>query len=368
MLTERHTGVAVYVLELIRALLKALPDHYELIIFAKTGSTPAIRKLMKGRGDFQVVEVPGKRFWTSWHLAWFLRRMPQAERPASMLFPAHAVPPFCPVPAVVTVHDLAFLLFPKHFTAADRFRLRLITKTGLNRARRVLAVSHATKQDLHRYYGLPEAKVNVTPLACDRSFFKPAAAAEVARVKKVYSLTKPYILAVGTVQRRKNYDRLIAAVALLRERGRDIDLVIVGGKGWLAQDTERAAAGAQDSFLHLLGYVPREDLPPLYTGAAVSAQVSLYEGFGIPVLEAYACGTHMVVSDRSALPEVAGGGAVQVDPYSIESIAAGLTEALEPKKAAALRARSAEELKRFSWEETAEATLEVLTEVAEEML
>jgi glycosyltransferase involved in cell wall biosynthesis len=184
----------------------------------------------------------------------------------------------------------------------------------------------------------------------------------VEAVRRRYALQRPYVLAVGTLQSRKNHTGLIRAAARLIADGMDVDLVIPGAKGWLYDSIFRTVRDlGLEQRVRFLGFVPDADLPALYSGAEVAALVSLYEGFGLPVLEAMACGTPVVTSNVSSLPEVAGGAAVLVDPRDDDAIAAALARCITDSTLRRdLAERATSHLQQFSWEHTARETLTVL--------
>jgi glycosyltransferase involved in cell wall biosynthesis len=287
------------------------------------------------------------------------------EAPRAMLFPAHVIPFYAPMPSVVTVHDLAFELFPDHFTPSDRLRLRTLTRRGVRHATHIIAVSAATKQDLIELLQVPEERITVVHHGYDRERYRPSTAAEVDAVRHRYALERPYVLAVGTLQSRKNHAGLVRALAHLLADGVDVDLVVPGARGWLYESIFRTVRElGLETRVRFLGFVPDADLPALYSGAEVAALVSLYEGFGLPVLEAMACGTPVVASNVSALPEVAGEAAVLVDPRDDDAIAAALVRCItDSALRRELDGRARAHLKAFSWERTARETLAVLREV-----
>lgn len=238
-----------------------------------------------------------------------------------------ALPPSLPnTRALLTVHDLSFVRVPKAASPPLKKYLDSIVPRSVARADHILADSAATKRDLIELYGSPESKISVLYSGVEKRF-QPLRDPELLRtVRAKYGLSDvEYILSVGTVQPRKNYARVIEALAMLRANGQELHYVIAGGEGWLDAEIARAIEGAgMGEYAHRLGFVADEDLPALYTSARMLVMVSLYEGFGFPVLEAMACGTPVVASDVSSLPEVAGKAALLVDPYDSGAIAKAL--------------------------------------------
>lgn len=242
-----------------------------------------------------------------------------------------ALPPTRTNHTVLLIHDLSYIRVPETAFPALKAYLEDVVPRSLKRAAHIVVNSQATKRDIVELYQIDPA--HITPLTFGVSdVFQPTAHPR-NRVSGLFpALTRPYILAVGTVQPRKNYVRLIEAVRRLRQNGLDVDLVIVGGQGWLSEPIYQAArAPDMVEHVHLLGHVSDEQLALLYGHAAIFAMPSLYEGFGLPVLEAMACGTPVVTSDVSSLPEAAGDAGLLCDPYSVDSIVEALTRALTDK-------------------------------------
>jgi len=264
---------------------------------------------------------------------------------------------------IVTVHDLSFVRTPE--TASPRLKVYLdkVVPRSIHRADHVIADSSATKADLMSIYGLTAEKISVV-LSGVNSRFTPVEQPDYVRAK--YNIPeKPFVLAVGTVQPRKNFARLIEAVHAVREEGLDIDLVIAGGKGWLADamyDTiNRLNVG---DYVHLIGFVEDADLPALYSAADVFAFPSLYEGFGLPVLEAMACGTPVITSNVSSLPEVAGDAAICVNPYDVTALQRAIRIMFDDDVLCKnLIEKGFEQAKRFSWQQSAKDLLAVYSKV-----
>lgn len=279
--------------------------------------------------------------------------------PDAALFHAteHLLLPLRSVPTVLTVHDLIFRHLPEHHKPLNRWYLNLTLPLYCRRATHIIAVSECTRRDLLTAYGLPPDKVTVIPEAADPRF-RPQPPQAVAAIRARYDLPERYLLAVGTIEPRKNLIRLLAAFkALYAERLTDA-LVIVGRRGWLYEGffaaLERSPARRAVLFP---GYVPDPALPAFYAGAQALAFPSLYEGFGLPVLEALACGTPVVASNTSSIPEAGGDAALYCEPTDVE----GLTQALrrilrDPDLREELRARGFAQAARFSWKRTAEET------------
>jgi len=266
-------------------------------------------------------------------LAWYPHVLPHRARHADVLHcPTYRGPARTATPLVVTVHDIAVFRHPEAFPRWTRSYSRVAVPRVLRAARRVLAVSEFTASELEAVLGVPREKIAVTPNAVDEVFSPDGTRAE-----------GDYVLAVGTLEPRKNLARTIAAAARL-----DLELRVVGARGW-------GGVGAQGGNVRRLGEISDEELARQYRGALCVAYPSLYEGFGIPVLEAMACGAPVVTSVGGATEEVAGGAAVLVDPHDVAAIADGIQEAIGRRDE--LRALGLARARAYSWDETARLTL-----------
>jgi len=262
--------------------------------------------------------------------------------------------------AVITVHDLAFLLFPGLLTAESQRYYGQIRR-AVHSAEAIIAVSESTKCDLIAHTAAPAAKITVVYEAAGPAFRPVTDAAALAVVRQKYGLPEEFVLFVGTIEPRKNLATLLKAWSKIRISNFEFrnSLVIAGKPGWLYEETI-AQARELGTAVQFIGGVRPEDLPALYSAARLFVLPSLYEGFGLPVLEAMACGTPVVCSQASSLPEVAGDAALLVEPHDVDGLAAALQRALSDE---ALRrqmiARGLAQAARFSWEKAARETLAV---------
>ena len=294
--------------------------------------------------------------------------MPRAARHdhLDLLHVTYTLPPFLRCRTVVTVHDISYAFFPQAFSRRDRLLLSVAVPSSMRRADRVITVSESARRDIIRHYRIAEHKIVAIPEAAEEHFTPIRACDDLARVRTRYQLPERYILAVGNLQPRKNLRRLIEAFAFLKGAERVPQRLVLVGKGlWRESEIfdDIRARGLEGEII-ATGYVPDADLPALYSAADVFVYPSLYEGFGLPPLEAMACGTPVIASTASSLPEVVGDAALLVDPLHTGELVMALRRvltdgALHQHLASAGVVRAAH----FSWAETARRTLAVYHDV-----
>ncbi len=348
------TGVGRYTTELTKHLLQLKTDH-QFLFYAGSLRTRHLINLFRTQSPWN--QATWKLTPFSPQISDFLfNRLNLPLDPfigkIDLFHASDWTQPRLKVPTVTTVHDLVFLKYPQTLPP-------LIVKTQTRRLKRVIkfadhiiADSLSTKDDLVKMYSLPETKISVIYLAHSENFY-PRKSKEVERVKTKYQLTNPYLLSLNTQEPRKNLQKVIEAFKayLHLNPHSQLDLVLVGRHGWgqkLVTDNPR---------IKFLGFVPDEDLPPLYTGAQVFLYPSLYEGFGLPVLEAMACGLPIITSNLSSLPEVAGEAGILIDPQDVFAIRDAIQRALTRHDF--LAQQSLQQASKFSWQKTAQQTLEV---------
>jgi glycosyltransferase involved in cell wall biosynthesis len=361
--TTQRTGTENYALHLIRELLLLGNGHRFRLYFRQA---PPVGLFA---ADHEERVIPFPRVWT--HVA--LSREMLARPPELLFVPSHVLPLAHPRRSVVTVHDLGYHYHPEAHTTWQNLYLRWSTRHNARNASRILADSEATRQDLMHYYRTPPAKISVVYPGLDEKLVPVSDPALMARVRARYGLEDPYLLYVGTLQPRKNLGRLVQAYGHLRSllAGQAPPrpaprLVLAGKKGWLYEEIigQTQALGLEGEVL-LPGYVPEADLPALLSGALAFVFPSLYEGFGLPVLEAMACGAPVICSDTSSLPEVAGDAALLVNPREPEALAqAMLRLVLDGELRGELVARGLRQARHFSWRRCARETLAVLEDAA----
>jgi glycosyltransferase involved in cell wall biosynthesis len=317
----------------------------------------------------RLIDLPGDR-WD----AWFQVRLPLAAWADGLdllHLPANAAPWWCPVPCVVTIHDLAPLKVQDAPSARARRRFLQGVRRGVRHARHIITPSRATRDELCAEFGVAAERITVIPWAPDRGIVTGSGrgreAGVLAAVRERYGLDRPWVLNFSGASRRKNALGLLAALRHLPAEVRQRHHWVLTGCN---SAEHRAKLMAQAEALgvaadcRILGFVPHGDLPVLLRNAAALLMPSLHEGFGLPLLDAFACGVPVLTSRCSSMPEVAGDAAVYCDPTDARSIAVGIAQALEPKCAAELVRRGRERVREYTWERTARAMCEVYERAA----
>jgi glycosyltransferase involved in cell wall biosynthesis len=358
-------GIGRYTRELMRALLTLPSDNSYSFFYA---SRNRIQPSAFSRPPSAIHRLP-------FHDKWLMRMWHRLRLPIPVelitgrvdLFhsPDFTLPPTLPgVPTLLTVHDLSFIRDPASAWPSLRNFLNKAVPRSVQRATHVLADSQATKADLIELFGTPAEKVTVLYSGVEARFVPIHDRAEINRVCAKYQLSRPFILSVGTLQPRKNYGRLIEAVGRVASIVPH-HLVITGGKGWMYETIfEQVKQSGLEGRVHFPGFVDDADLPALYSAADLFAYVSLYEGFGLPLLEAMACGTPVIGSNTSSLPEVIGEVGLQVNPHSVDDIARTLQQMIDQPE---LRERSIgaglERAKTFTWDKAARELLSIYDQI-----
>lgn len=279
----------------------------------------------------------------------------QARKLDLMHSMAFVVPFIAPCPTVVTVYDLSFLHFPEQFPKLQRWYLTSQTKRSCRAAQRVITISESSRQDVHAFFGVPLSQIDVVVPGVN-SCYQPIPSEQITAFRKKQNLPDRFILHVGTLQPRKNIPTLLEALEKLEDK--DIHLVLAGGKGWLYDEifSQIKALGLVDRVI-FPGYLDDEDLPLWYNAATLFAFPSVYEGFGMPVVEAMACGTPVVASSASSIPEAVGDAGLLFNPQDSAELAERMASVLNDLDlSATMREKGVQHARNFSWEEAGRET------------
>lgn len=380
---SNKVGIGQYAFELLKQFSKIQDPNSKFQIYLKENPND---EMPEKTASWQYEVFGPKKLWTQFALPFKLYT--QRQKPDIFFTPSHYAPRFSPIPTAISIMDMSFELFPDMFNKDDLYQLQNWTRYSAKNATIIFTISEASKNDIIKIYGIPGEKIVVTPLGV-RDDFQPKADRpldeSMEKVEKKYNITKPYVLFVGTLQPRKNIERLIEAFSTLIRHPEldsgsqsskdssptvqnDMKLVIIGKKGWQYEPILAAPQkfGVEDT-VKFLDFVTDADLPAFYSNATCFVLPSLYEGFGLPVLEAMKYGCPVLTSNVSSLPEAGGDSAVYFDPESVDDIAKQLERVLSDS---ALRkdmaAKGREQVKKFSWERSAKRTLEALEEAVKQ--
>lgn len=356
---QTRAGIGQYTLRLSHALAQRFKDDHFTLLQDRRETAPLV-----GAPNVTAAGclVPSHHRLEQWFLPWSVNRLQ-----VDVFHSPDFIPPMrARGPSVITVHDLAFLIYP-HFLTRDSARYYGQIDRAIRRADQIITVSESTKHDLIRMLGAPEDKISVIYEAADPLFQPLDRASALQHVRELFELPEEFILFVSTIEPRKNVSGLLRAYRRLRDDYRLTPaLVLVGARGWLCSDVDRLVEElglAQHCFF--LGSVGAHDLLHLYNAARCLVHVAFYEGFGLPPLEAMACGTPVIASNVSSLPEVVGDAALLVNPEHDEEITVALWRLLTDSALwAELRAKGLQRATAFSWDRAAQQTMEVYRRAA----
>jgi len=353
-------GNSTYGRNLISSLITEAGGDDEFPLFAAHPDHPFYRTLSP-RDRFPVTRVVQGRGLI--RVGWSLARAANRAL-VDGLHVQYAAPLGYRGPLVVTVHDLSYLRVPESFPVALRMALRALVPWSLRRAARIITASEFSRRDIVGHYAINPDKVVVTSLAAHPRF-GPQTPEDIVSTLGPYGLRPGFLFSLGRLNRRKNLERLLQAYAQVRATsGVDVPLVIGGKLDYGFQEVlRRSKLVGETSGVRVVGLIPDVALPAFYGAAACLVYPSLFEGFGLPVLEAMACGTPVIASSRSALPELVGDAGLLVDPVNVQALAQAMARVLtDPDLRQELGRRGMEQSRRFSWSETARRTLAVYRE------
>lgn len=359
---NRIDGTRVYLRELLRRFGTLSPET-DFSLYHQRAFNPVLAPPQFG--NYAVKALPFPIAWMQTRFAWELFR----THPEKLFLPIQAAPVLLPrtLEVTATIHDLAFRRFPETFPRRDRWKLNFMLETVVRRADKLIAVSQSTKRDLLEFFpDLPESRVRVVYHGFDDQFFGQRLSEKDLSLKlESYRLqAASYLLYVGALQPRKNLERLITAFSEMKKNHTDAKFVLAGEAAWLSSGIlqAREASPYRDDIL-LTGRVSFDDLRALYQGARCFVFPSLYEGFGLPILEAFASGVPVLTADNSSLPEVAGEAALFCDALSVTDMADTLVRLWsDGTLRQELVAKGYEQLKKFSWDKCARETLRYILE------
>lgn len=360
---RERTGVGTYVFQLLRALSRSdLENHYVLFSSSwKDRVTPDLGPFPPNFA-FREFPVPVRILNLLWHrfrfppVELFVGKIDIAHSPHPLLLPARKR-----AKTIVTVHDLYFLRHPEWASGEVRSDYVRLTARSLEKADAVITVSEFAKRDCIECCGIASSKIHAVLSGIDERYFEPVPEGEIADVRERYHIRNEFVLAVGALEPRKNFSRLVEAYQRVRMRHPQLALVIAGPPGSAAEAIRaQIAALGLEKTVRLTGYVNGPDMRALYGASRMLAFPSLYEGFGFPVLEAMAAGTPVLSSNTTAIPEIAGDAALLVDPESTEAIEAGMLRILgDSRLAETLKTEGMQRARQFSWEKTAAALVQL---------
>ncbi len=362
-LPNKPGGAGNYIINLAHALLE-LDSGHELVILCH----PSDRQLFKlePHQESHLFYVPDLN--PALRLAWEQFRLPRllAKLRVDLLHSPHYTMPLrAGIPVVVTFHDMTFFLYPEYHTLVKRFFFPVMIRQSAARAAALLAVSESTRQDAIRLLKIPPQKISTTRLGYDPQYVRIEDPAYLEQVRRKYHLPAHFLLHVGTLEPRKNHSTLLKAFDIIAQSNAEIALVLVGGAGWnarqIAQQIKTLRHGKR---IHWLGYADSHDMPALYRLAEVFVYPSIYEGYGLPVLEAMACGAPTITSTVSSMPEIIGDAGLLVSPENPAELSAAIARLLEDKVFAAELTQKAQiRAKEFTWRKTAEQTLHIYGQI-----
>lgn len=357
---ENRVGSNVYAFELLKKMSQ-LDTQNQFRVYLKQ---PPVSDLPTSSANLSYrILKPGILF-TRFSLPLSLQM--DQTKPNVFFSPGHYAPACCPVPLAISVMDLSFLYYPRMFKKRDLYKLKNWTLQAISRADHIFTISRHAKKDIADNYQVAEDKITVTYPGFNQNLYSaPVSRESIIKVSNKYKIKAKYLLYLGTLQPRKNLNRLIRSFASLKNN--NLQLVIAGKRGWgYAQIFSEVKKYKLEDQVVFTGFVAEEDKPALIKGAECLLLVSLYEGFGLPVVESMAAGTPVVVSQNSSLAEISEGIGFYVNPESITSIASGINRVLQLNKQqkGEIISKGKKLLNKYSWKETSAKILEVLYEIA----
>ena len=354
---EKPVGVSVYTLEMLSYFARHACEKIRFVVYLRAKPLPHIPLESE---YFKYAYVPGKAFWRDIFFPMYL----YLHRDINVLFsPAHYTPRFCPVPTVVTIHDLGYVFYPQDFLKKDLYKLEMWTKHAVSRSKKIIAVSQHTKNDIHKHYNIPLSTIE----CIYNGYTKQKNSLSHASLQKYGVEDKKYFLYASTLQPRKNVTSLIEAFAQFNQNATVYKLILVGKKGWMYHEMiQRVQDLNLEHSITFTGYIPDADLSLLYKHATAYVFPALYEGFGMTILEAMHHHCPVIASSSGALPEIAGEACLYFEPHDTIKLQESMTRlAQSDVLRKELIAKGLKQVQKFSWDKSASKTLRVLQESAQ---
>lgn len=362
-----RVGSNIYAFELLRQFSRLKKNNLKFRIYLKEKPLP---DLPEETVSWQYRVVGPKRLWT--HFALPINLYLKKDKPEIFFTPGHYGPRFSPIPSIIAILDVSYLKFPEQFLEKDLFKLKVFTKQSLHKAVKVLTISQASKNDIINYYKVKPEKISVFYPGINQKNKVDANKTQekIQYLREKYKIKGEYLIYVGTLQPRKNLERLIKALSLVKDHKNELKLVICGKKGWLYERIfQKVKELSLEDRVIFTGFVDDQDLPYLVKGSLCLILVSLYEGFGFPVVEAMSLGVPVIASKSSSLGEIAGKAGILVDPVKIVEITKAIEKLIDfyrhkPHEYQKLIEKGLAQAKKFSWEKCSRQVLVALQEVA----
>jgi len=358
----RRAGIHTYIAQQLNHLPSDV-DDLNFVIF--TNSQEELSSQLSSNSQSTRWPTGNRLFRIAWEqLSWPLAaRRHKLDLLHGMAF---VTPILAPCPTIVTVYDLSFFYFPDRYPVLQRIYLSSQTRRSCRQARHVISISESGRQDVHKLFGIPMERISVIHPGIDSGFY-PRSSEEIAAFRARQNLPLQYVLHVGTLQPRKSIPTLIRAFARMERQ--DLELVLVGGKGWAYDEIfAQVREMGLNERVRFTGYVPDSELPLWYNAASVLVFPSVYEGFGLPVAEAMACGTPVIAANTSAIPEAAGAAARLFQAQDTSVLSSHIETVLDdPHLMATMREHGLQQSRQFSWERAGKEMVDVYRRVLEEV-
>lgn len=367
-LMEKSAGTTYYAQGILESLLKIDRENfYDLLLWRLFPKPPVFMFGREPHFSYRYQRFfPYKVFYKlfKWGMGLPLELF-FGGSPDIYFFPNFVIYPHSQGKSVVVVHDLTFEKVPQYVAARNVDFLRKFVPGSCRQADHIVTISQAAKKDIVQSYNIPADKITVVYPAVNTQTFYPRASAEKEAVKKKYGIKKPFVLYLGTLEPRKNVPAVIKAYAGLKNR-KDFNLVLAGKRGWMDEEIfEQVKSLKIEDDVIFTGYVPDEDRPRLMSAAEIFVFPSFFEGFGMPVVEAQACGVPVVTSNTTSLPEAAGEGAILVDPRRIEDIKTAIEKILSsPKLQNDLKEKGFRNARRFRWDDSGKKLIKIFNNLS----